>query len=1817
MVVPAAGPAGPGGLEPDLALSYASSTVDGHTSATNNQASWVGDGWDLSPGFVERVYGACADDTGGGTTPPKVGDLCWRSDNAVAAYNGGGGMLICCDGEGRWRAKSDTGARIERLTGAGNGDDDGEHWKITTTDGTQLFFGSRPEAKSTWTVPVFGDDADEPCHGATFAASHCVQAWRWNLDKVVDRNGNHIVYTYETETNSYGLNVKDTAASYVRGGTLRRIEYGVRDGQAATGRVEFAVADRCVPGSTCTLAKKENWPDVPLDHRCEAATCQDHHSPTFWSTKRLAKITTQVSRDGGFADVDSWTLDQQFPDPGDGEQAALWLKGVTHTGHVGGTASLPAVRFEGTAYPNRVYKVDGLAPLNRYRVTGVVSESGGVLSVRYADPDCKAGESMPASPETNTLRCFPMTWAKKDFAERTDHFHKYVVQSVTQSDQMGSFSEQVTEYEYVDGAAWHYDTSEFTKDDKRTWNEFRGFKTVRVRTGKPTDPSGPIGKTELRFYRGMHGDKLPAGTRTAQVRPSDGPAREDEDWLRGVHLESITYDGDTDTVVSKSIDEPWWHGPTATRGSFKAYVVRTGATEAYTALAAGGWRRTRTETSYTDRGQVTRVNDLGDTATPADDLCTHTTYAVNTNRWLLDFVSHTETVSVHCGQTPVFPRDAVRDTRVSYDGQEFGVAPTAGNATREEAAKERPATGPVYATTATSKYDAHGRVVESADAHGRASTVAYTPATGGPVTQTVAKNPLGHAVTTTLEPAWGQPVTVVDANRRKTERAYDPLGRLVEVWLPNHPKVYEDVSYEGSAKFAYLIRNDGPSVVTTTALGPNGNYTTSKEIFDGLLRPRQTQRPAVGGGRLLTDTRYDSQGRAYKTTQPYFNDATVDDDLWVAHDADVPGLTVTRFDGAGRTIGQIYQAGAFERWRTTTAYGGDRVHVTPPAGGTATTTVTDARGRAVELRQYRGGTPDGGYDATTYGHTPAGQLARVTDPAGNTWHFGYDLRGHPTTMDDPDKGPSTLAYDVAGQLTGSTDARGVTLSYAYDALGRRTSVKNGASTLAEWTYDTATKGKGQPASSTRYAGGAAYTRTVAGYTPLYQPDEISVTIPAAEQGLAGTYTTYYSYNVDGSPYGTTLPAAGDLAKETVSWAYDDQGLPLRSWGGPDGGGTTEYVTATDYTRYGEPARVQFGETGKRVWLSHYYESSTRRLERTIVDAEVPRPMQADVRYAYDPVGNITSIADAADVQCFRFDHLRRLTDAWTPAGGCETNPVQAALAGPAPYQQSFTFDAAGNRLTERRRDPSGETTREYAYSAPGAHDLTSVTSTGPAGTTTDAYEYDATGNTTRRPNQALDWDAQGRLAKVTEAGKTTEFGYDADGERLIRRDPAGRTLYLDGQELRLDKASGKKTTTRYYPHGGSVVALRTAAGVTWLAGDHQGTAQIAVDSATQQVVHRRQTPFGQARGAAVTWPGEKGFVGGTVDGSTGLTQLGARLYDPGIGRFVSVDPVMVLTDPQQMHGYAYANNSPVTFSDPTGLAPCSGPDGVGCGMDKKIQNFCGGPFCGPNGKQVSSSGSSGVPSRSGCGGRGSCAPSGGPMRTGCGGRGSCGPNGRGGVTVPAPKPPTVHDGCEVDEGALYAGETVCKGTTKPAGSGVGHLVLDGCGMIPVVGELCDGANAIWYLTEGDFANAAISGAGMVPIGGQAATGGRAGLNIADAITASVKPSKTASPEGWAVDIRVPPPPPGSTITNSIGENPIPRGANKAGDVHGNIIMVGGKVTGDVYGNVFQTGGAVINGNVYGNVIQVGGGTITGSVHGGLIVQIGIVDGLIRFGRGWF
>jgi RHS repeat-associated protein len=980
-------------------------------------------------------------------------------------------------------------------------------------------------------------------------------------------------------------------------------------------------------------------------------------------------------------------------------------------------------------------------------------------------------------------------------------------------------------------------------------------------------------------------------------------------------------------------------------------LTGTAAERGRVALAAGGWRRTRTDTTFDGYGMPSTVSDLGDAATAADDLCTRTTYARNTTAWLLDPVARAETVSVACTATASRPGDVVTDVRSYFDGSTtFGAAPTRGDVTRTEELADW-TTGPVYVMTGHSTVDGYGRVLDSYDAAEHHTTTSYTPATGGPVTGTTVTNPLGYSSTTAVDAAWGAAKSTTDINGKRADFGYDPLGRLTGVWLPGRDKATQTASLQ----FAYTIPTDstgavtGPVAVTTKTLRNDGQYNVGNQLFDALLRPRQSQSAAPGGGRVITDTFYNSRGQATKVNQDYYNSLAPSTTLFAVADNQVPGQNLAVFDGADRESADIFRILGVEQWRSTTTYGGDRVNVDPPAGDTATTTIEDARGRTVELRQYTGGAPGGTYEATRYGYTPDGKLATVTDAAGNTWRRHYDLRGRLTSIDDPDSGTSTKTYDDLDQVRTVTDARGRTVAYGYDALGRRTESHQESATgplLTRQVYDTVAKG--QLTSSTRYVGADAYVSTITGYTDLYQPTGATVTIPAVEGKLAGSYTTSTSYNPDGTAKTVTLPAGGGLAAETLSYGYNELGM-LTTLGSPLG----TYLNDTIWSKLGAVQQRRYGNTGSRVTADYTYEQGTNRLTRAKTDLELATgATQADVAYSYDPAGNITRIADTppsstapSDTQCFRYDHHRRLTEAWTATDACAGGPSLSLLGGPAPYWHSYTYDTTGNRKTETQHAATGDTARSYSYPAAGSarpHALASVTQQSPAGTSTSGYGYDSAGNTTARPGQTLTWNAEGDLESVTTTAGTTSFLYDGDGNRLIRRDPNYVTLYLGATELRLARVSGVVTGTRYYSDGSGTVAVRTYdARLYWQIDDQNGTATMSVDAATLAVTRRRFTPFGTPRGGTVAWKGERGFVDGITDATLGLTGLGAREYDAATGRFLSVDPVIDPSDPQQMNGYAYAGNSPVTFSDPDGELYNCGPDGFRCGMDPNTDRNTG------------------------------------------------------------------------------------------------------------------------------------------------------------------------------------------------------------------------------------------------------------------------------------
>ncbi|WP_436888253.1 polymorphic toxin-type HINT domain-containing protein [Nocardiopsis dassonvillei] len=1545
-----------GGLAPSVSLSYSSGSIDGRTASTNNQTSWIGEGFNYHPGFIERSYVPCADD--GQKDPNKTGDQCWRRHNATLSLNGMSSELLV-DEDGTWRLRSDDGSKVERLTGTTNGDNDGEYWKVTTPDGTQYFFGrnrlpgwtsGNPETNSAWTTPVYGNNDGEPCHKSSFADSWCQQAWRWNLDYVVDVHGNAMTLHYTKEKNHYARNMGTVATPYDRGGYLRRIDYGLRSDNVyatAPSRVVFTTGERCLKTDSfdCAADKRtktnaSHWPDVPQDQDCKSGEkCTGNYSPTFWTTKKLDKVTTQYHNGTEYVPIDSWTLTHKFPAPGDGTDPALWLDSITHTGHVGGTLATPKLTFAGTPMPNRVDSTsDGVAPMNKWRITAVYSESGGQLDILYSQPDCTPGQT--PEPHSNTRRCYPVRWVPSGRGDKdiTDWFHKYVVTQVVEVDLVTDQPDVITTYDYRGGAAWRYmDADGFTKDDKRTWSQWRGYEIVRVNTGVEGETRS---EEEHRFFRGMHGDKQPSGTRSVKVTDSEGGEHTDYDHFYGQTLETLTRNGPGGEVVEKTIAVPWHHR-TASRtyswGTLTADIVRTASERSYTPTADGGWRQHRMDTTHDTLGMPTEVFDHGDTSVAGDEQCSRTTYVRNTSKNILGLVSRQEAVAVGCDTTPRYPGDVIADTRTAYDGGNIGTVPTRGLETRSERLKDYNGTTPVYQTIQTSTYDSYGRELTQTDAEGNTLTYEFTSAVaGGPATTLKVTNPLGHIATTQMEPARSLPVAELDANGRKIELAYDPLGRLTEVWLADRDR---SRGVSPSLKFAYHVSKDKPTYIASSGLNAHGAYITSYQIFDGLLRPRQTQTATGNGGRLISDTLHDNRGLQVQTRTAYPTAGEPGGDIVIVNNTDeVPRWERTVYDGAERPVHAISMSRGLEQWRVSTQYNGEQTLVTAPEGGVGTTTITDIRGNTTELRHHHGREPVGDYDEITYTYNHRNDLDTVTDSEGNTWTHTYDLRGRKVSTTDPDTGTTTFTYDELDRLATKTDARDETLAYVYDALGRTVSLHDDSpqgNKRAAWVYDTLAKG--QLTSSTRYSDGNAYTTRVVAYDQLYRPVTSDVIVPAAETGIAGTYRFTTRYNPDGSIKNQVMPAVGGLDVENVSYTYNDLGQMTRVAG--DG----TYVEAAYYSSIGNLTQRSFSREGTRArktWATWDYDEATNRVKWASVVPEVGNGSLLHQHYAYDDAGNILSIRDEPsdpnrlfDVQCYAYDERRQLSEVWTPdatgENACTAEPNAANLGGAAPYWHSYTYDAIGNRVTETKNGIGGATNRSYTTPEAGQtqpHALTRVEEQGPAGGRLEEYAYDDSGNMVSRvtasADQVMEWDAEGKLVTVGDADLgVTRYLYDADGARLIRRSPTTTTLYLPGTELHYERQSLLRTALRYYQHAGETVAVRDSDGkVSWIFSDHHGTGQMAIDSATGEVTQRRFTAFGEDRGGGMgDWPDERGFVGGTIDASTGLTQLGARAYDAAIGRFISVDPVMDLTDPQQMHGYAYANNNPVTYSDPDGL----------------------------------------------------------------------------------------------------------------------------------------------------------------------------------------------------------------------------------------------------------------------------------------------------------
>ena len=190
---------------------------------------------------------------------------------------------------------------------------------------------------------------------------------------------------------------------------------------------------------------------------------------------------------------------------------------------------------------------------------------------------------------------------------------------------------------------------------------------------------------------------------------------------------------------------------------------------------------------------------------------------------------------------------------------------------------------------------------------------------------------------------------------------------------------------------------------------------------------------------------------------------------------------------------------------------------------------------------------------------------------------------------------------------------------------------------------------------------------------------------------------------------------------------------------------------------------------------------------------------------------------------FGYDHLDRLTGAWTTGGG------QGA------YDRTYEYDQIGN-ITEKSDVGS------YTYGD--TNHVHAVTSAGD-----NSYVYDANGNQTTRMvvsgtetiTYTQEFNVNNKLEVVTGTNGITEtvttFTYDGDGNRVKKVEGEVTTYYVGS----IYELQGTRETSYYYV-AGQRVAMRVTEGatstLTYLHGDHLGSTSLATSEAGAELYRR-------------------------------------------------------------------------------------------------------------------------------------------------------------------------------------------------------------------------------------------------------------------------------------------------------------------------------------------------------------------------------------------
>ena len=161
---------------------------------------------------------------------------------------------------------------------------------------------------------------------------------------------------------------------------------------------------------------------------------------------------------------------------------------------------------------------------------------------------------------------------------------------------------------------------------------------------------------------------------------------------------------------------------------------------------------------------------------------------------------------------------------------------------------------------------------------------------------------------------------------------------------------------------------------------------------------------------------------------------------------------------------------------------------------------------------------------------------------------------------------------------------------------------------------------------------------------------------------------------------------------------------------------------------------------------------------------------------------------------------------------------------------------------------------------------------------------------------------------------SADFTYDGDG-RQVKSVINGVTTLFVGSHYQVENG----VVVKYYFAGAQRIAMRKNGTLSYILTDHLGSTSMTTNATGALISQLKYKAWGETRYSSGSTPTNYKYTGQREEAGFGLYFYNARWYDPTIGRFTSADTIVPLQQGvQAWDRYAYTNNNPVRYTDPSG-----------------------------------------------------------------------------------------------------------------------------------------------------------------------------------------------------------------------------------------------------------------------------------------------------------